>query len=96
MINADTAIVGNGTFFHYCHNAKGLMALRIHWKSCPLCRQTNPDYVANKLVFTVINLSNGNTLLIFSDQLDAINYIQNHPLENLALGDTGYVDTCTK
>ena len=91
MINASTAIVGNGMFFHYCHNGKSLMALRIHWECCPLCLQTNPDYIPNKIVYTVSNLSNNNIYLTFEDQMDAIEYMQTHPNENLALGDTGLV-----
>jgi len=45
-VNADTAIVGSGAFFHYCHKIKGLMALRIHHSNCPLCLQKNPDYIS--------------------------------------------------
>jgi len=94
MINkiASTAIVSNGIFFHYCHNAQSLMALRIHHKFCPLCRQANPDYTSNKLVHTVTDMNSGRDVLIFADIHKAVDYIQNHSSENLALGDTGYVD----
>ena len=92
MSNAATAIVGKGMFFHYCHNVKSLMALRIHHKYCPLCRQVNPDYTPNKLVHTVTDMDSGRDVLIFSDMRKAINYIRDHPLENLAVGDTGYVE----
>jgi len=91
MINASTAIVGNGVFFHYCHKSKGLMALRIHWESCPLCLQKNPDYIPNKVLHIVSNLSNGKNYLAFENQIDAIKYIQKHSNEDLALGDIGYV-----
>jgi len=91
MINVGTAIVGKGFFFHYCHNVKTLMALRVHYKFCPLCKQLNPDYIANKLVHTVTDMDSGRDVLIFSDIHKAINYMQNHPFENFALGDTGYV-----
>jgi len=91
MINADTAIVGKGTFFHYCHSIKSLMALRIHHKFCPFCNQKNPEYIPNILVHTVTDMDSGRDILVFSDIHKAVDYIQNHPFENLALGDTGYV-----
>jgi len=91
MINADTAIVGNGAFFHYCHKLKGLMALRIHHPNCPLCLQKNPGYISNVMVHVVYNLSTGSTVLIFADEQKAIQYIQDHPYDHLALGDSGYV-----
>jgi len=92
MINADTAIVGNGAFVHYCHKAKGLMYLRTHHPCCPLCLQKNPDYISNKLVFPVTKIETGSIVLIFADQNKAIQYIQDHYSDNLALGDTGYVE----
>lgn len=92
MIYADTAIVGNGAFFHFCHGMKGLMALRIHWEECPICTQKNPDYIPNKLVHTVINLSSGKIILVFANQIDAVTYVLKRPFENLALGDTGFVE----
>lgn len=91
MVNAATAIVGNGVFIHYCHKSKTFVVFRIHWSSCPFCSQKNPDYIPNNLVYTVINLKNDNILLTFANQEDAISYIIKHPLDNLALGDTGYV-----
>lgn len=91
MINADTAIVGKGMFIHYCHSMKTLMAFRIHYKSCPFCNQKNPDYIPNSLVHTVTDMITGRDILVFSDIHKAVDYIQNHPMENLALGDTGYV-----
>ncbi len=91
MIYADTAIVSNGLFFHYCHKIKGLMALRIHHPFCQLCSQKNPDYIANKLVHTVTDMSTNRDVLIFADIHKAVQYMQVHPSDNLALGDTGYV-----
>lgn len=91
MKNADTAIVGNGIFVHYCHKIKGLMALRIHHACCPICFQKNPDYTKNKTVHTVINLLTGSIVLVFKDLNNAIKYIHEHPWETLALGDTGFV-----
>ncbi len=91
MKYADTAIVGNGVFVHYCHKIRGLMALRIHHPCCPLCFQKNPDYTQNKMIHTVTNLLTGSTILAFSDVNTAIKYIQDHPWDTLALGDTGYV-----
>ncbi len=90
-MNADTAIVGNGTFTHYCHKLKGLITLRIHHSMCPLCMQKNPDYILNKMVHVVCNFT-GSTVLIFADEQKAIQYIQDHPFDNLALGDSGYVE----
>jgi len=92
MINAETAIVSNGFFIHYCHNIKGLMALRIHHPNCPMCLQKNPDYIQNSLVYPVTNLETGSNVLIFAEQNKAIQYIQDHYSDNLALGDTGYVE----
>ncbi len=92
MITADTAIVRNGTFTHYCHKLKGLMILRTHHQDCCLCKQKNPDYTPNKLVHTVINLLNSSLVMVFAKESDAIKYVQNHPFDHLALGDTGYVD----
>lgn len=91
MINADTAIVGNGIFVHYCHKIRGLLALRIHHACCPICFQKNPDYIKNKMVHTVTNLLTGSNVLIFKDMDKAIKYIQDRPWETLALGDTGFV-----
>ena len=91
MKNANTAIVGNGTFTHYCHKINGLMILRVHHYGCPLCFQKNPDYITNQLVHVVSNLLTGSVVMIFGDELKAIQYIQDHPYDNLALGDTGYV-----
>ena len=91
MINASTAIVSKGTFFHYCHNAKSLLALRIHHKFCPFCTQINPDYTPNKLVYAVTDMDSRQGVLIFADIHKAIDYMQSHPFENLALGDIGYV-----
>ena len=93
MDNANTAIVGNGIFFHYCHKTKGLMALRIHHPNCPLCMQKNPDYILNLLVHVVSNFATGSIVMIFANEVQAINYIQKHPLDNLMLGDAGYVDS---
>jgi len=95
MKNADTAIVGNGIFIHYCHKVKGLMALRIHHEKCLLCSQRNPDYNASTIVFTVSNLLTGAIVLVFEDEQDAIIYMQSHPNDQLALGDTGYVNSGT-
>jgi len=92
MKNADTAIVGNAMFIHYCHTTKTLMALRIHHPYCPLCMQKNPDYITNKMVHTVTNMDTGSDVLIFADIHKAAQYIQDHPHDNLALGDTGYVE----
>ena len=92
MINANTAIVGNGTFTHYCHKIKGLMMLRIHHQHCPVCLQKNPDYIPNKLVHIVTNMETGSDVLIFGDIHKAALYIQDHPYDNLALGDTGFVE----
>jgi len=92
MIYASTAIVCNGTFTHYCHNIKGLMMLRIHHPCCPVCLQKNPDYIQNKLVHTVSNMNTGSDVLIFGDIYKAVQYIQDHPHDNLALGDAGYVE----
>lgn len=91
MKNANTAIVGNGTFTHYCHKINGLMMLRVHHYCCPLCSQKNPDYIPNQLVHVVSNLLTGSVVMIFGDELKAIQYIQDHPYDNLALGDTGYI-----
>ena len=91
-MNADTAIVGNGTFTHYCHALKGLMTLRIHHSKCPLCLQKNPDYTLNEMVHVVYNLYTKSAVLIFADQQKAISYITNHPFDHLALGDSGYVN----
>ena len=92
MIYADTAIVGKGTFTHYCHKIKGLIILRIHHPYCPLCLQKNPDYIPNKLVHTVTNMNTGSDVLVFADIHRAAQYIADHPYDNLALGDTGYVE----
>lgn len=92
MNNADTALVGNGFFFHYCHSIHGLMALRIHHKSCPICLQKNPDYTPNKMVHIVSNIQTGLVVMIFSDQDKAIKYIQDHCTDNLAIGDSGFVE----
>ena len=89
---ADTAIVGNGFFTHYCHKIKSLMILRIHHPHCLLCLQKNPDHTPNKMVFPVTNLETGSNVLIFADQNKAIQYIQVHYSDGLALGDTGYVE----
>jgi len=91
MKNADTAIVGNGIFVHYCHKIRGLLALRIHHACCPICFQKNPDYVKNKTVHTVINLKTGSNVLVFKNLDKAIKYIHDRPWETLALGDTGFV-----
>lgn len=91
MIYADTAIVCKGMFFHYCHKIQGFIVLRIHYPCCPLCFQKNPDYVQNTLVHTVTDLSTGRNLLIFRNINKAIQYIQEHPFETLALGDAGFV-----
>jgi hypothetical protein len=91
MKNADTAIVGNGVFVHYCHKIRGLMALRIRHPCCPICFQKNPDYTQNKMIHTVTNLLTGSIILTFSDVNIAIKYIQDRPWDTLALGDTGYV-----
>jgi len=92
MINADTAIVGNGFFIHYCHEIKGLMCLKICHPCCPLCLQKNPDHIPNKLVFPVTSMETGSTVLIFANQNKAIKYIYDHYSDNLVLGDTGYVE----
>lgn len=89
---ADTAIVANNLFFHYCHRGKGLMALRTHRYNCPLCGQKNPDYLSNKLAHTVTDVKTGSVVMVFADIENAIQYIQEHSSEILLLGDTGYVD----
>ncbi len=91
-MNADTAIVGDGMFIHYCHTLKGFMALRIHHSRCYLCQQQNPDYIPNKMVHVVYSLKRDSTVLIFADEVKAIQYIHDHPLDHLALGDSGYVE----
>lgn len=68
------------------------MALRIHHKLCPMCSQKNPDYISNQLVHTVTDMDTGRDVLIFADIHKAVEYISKHPNENLALGDTGYVN----
>ena len=92
MIPADTAIVGNGFFTHYCHEIKSLMILRICHPCCPMCLQKNPDYISNRQVYPVTNLETGSNVLIFADQNKAIQYIYDHYSDNFALGDTGYVE----
>ena len=91
MINADTAIVGNNCFIHYCHCLKTLVALRIHREGCPFCKQKNPDYIPNKIAYAVIDFNTGTIVMGFEDDKEAIQYIQDHPEENLALTDTGFV-----
>lgn len=90
-MNADTAIVSNGAFFHYCHKTKALMAWRIHHQFCPLCLQKNPDYISNKLIYTVTDMLTTRVVMTFVDIYKAVQYMQDHPNDNLALGDTGYV-----
>lgn len=68
------------------------MALRVHHPNCPLCLQKNPDYISNILVHTVIDMTNNRIVMIFGDMNEAIKYIQDHPLESWALGDSGYVE----
>lgn len=92
MINVDTAIVGNGFFTHYCHKIKSLIILKICHSNCPMCLQKNPDYIRNRTVYSVTDLKTGSNVLIFADQNKAIQYIQDHLFDNLALGDTGYVE----
>jgi len=92
MINADTAMVSDGTFTHYCHEIKSLMILRIHHSNCPMCLQRNPDYISNKLAHTVIDMKTERVVLVFGDADKAVNYVLEHPFDNLALGDTGYVE----
>jgi len=90
---ADTAIVGDGMFIHYCHKLKGFMALRTHHSGCPLCQQKNPDYIPNKMVHIVYSLKRDySTVLIFADEQKAIQYIHDHPFDHLAIGDSGYVE----
>lgn len=94
MKNADTAIVANGTFTHYCHKRNTLKTLPVHHYCCPICSQKNPDYIPNQLVHVVCNLSGsviGSVVMIFRDQLKAVQYIQDHPNDNLAFCDTGYI-----
>lgn len=89
---ADTAIMGNSTFTHYCHKINGLMVLRIHHPNCPLCLQKNPDYIQNKLSHAVIDFSTGKIRIVFADMEKAIQYIQKRPFDNLALEDVGFVE----
>ena len=91
MMKSGTALVVNGVFFHYCHKINSLMALRIHYSSCPLCKQENPDYIQNKIIYTVSDLTTGNVILAFDDEQKAISYMKNHPQELWCLGDTGHV-----
>jgi len=91
LINADTAIVGKNCFIHYCHSLKTLVALRIHREGCPFCRQKNPDYTPNKIAYAVIDFDSGTPVIIFENDIKAIQYIQDHPKENLALTDTAFV-----
>lgn len=91
MDNANTGIVGNGIFFHYCHKISTLMALRVHHSNCPLCNQKNPGYIQNNMIFTVSHLETGCVVMSFADQQRAIDFIQKNPNELWALGDTGYV-----
>ncbi len=88
---ADTAMVGNGIFVHYCHKIRGLMALRIHHPYCPICFQKNPDYTSNKIAHTVIDLLSGRTILTFGDYDTAVKYVQERPWDTLALDTTGFV-----
>jgi len=92
MINADTAIVVNGAFVHYCHKLKALLMLRIYRPHCPLCLQKNPDYILNRLVHVVTNLITRSVVMVFADENKAIQYIQDHDSDNLALDDTGFVE----
>ena len=89
---ADTAIVGNGIFTHYCHKAKTFMVLRIHHSNCPLCMQKNPDYIPNKWAHAVTELNTGKIRMVFADMRKAIQYMQERPLENLVLEDVGFVE----
>ncbi len=91
MINADTAIVGNNCFIHYCHFYKTLVALRIHREGCPSCNQKNPDYISNNWAYAVIDFNTGTPVMVFEDDNEAIQYIQDHPHNNLALSGTGFV-----
>ena len=88
---ADTAIVGKGFFIHYCHDVKSFMALKVSRAACPFCSQKNPDYIPNQIIYTVTSLVNGSLIMAFANQDSAIAYIQKHPLEPWALGDSGYV-----
>lgn len=93
MISADTGIVRNGFFFHYCHKNKTMMALQVRWEKCPFCYQKNPDYIRpTKVIYTISNIPTGSQVMSFADQRKAIDYICNHPEEQFALGDTGYVE----
>ncbi len=91
MINAATAIVTTGFFTHYCHPGKSFMVLRIHHEACPICLQKNPAYIPNTPIWTILSLDTGSTVLTFKKEAEAIKFIYEHPLQNLALGDTGLV-----
>jgi len=90
-MKAETALVTDKFFFHYCHKLKGLMCLRIYHEKCPLCDQKNPAYIKNRMIFLVTDYDN-RPIMAFTDHRDAYDFICENPQGEYILHDTGFVE----
>ncbi len=90
-MKAETALVTDRFFFHYCHKIKGLMCLRIHHEKCQLCGQKNPDYTKNKMIFLITDYEN-RPIMAFTEQELAYDFINKNPQGEYILHDTGLVE----
>jgi len=90
-MKAETALVTDKFFFHYCHKAKGFICLRIHHEKCFLCGQKNPDYTKNKMIFLITDYEN-RPIMAFTNQDKAYHFIGKNPQAQYILHDTGLIE----
>ncbi len=90
-MKAETALVSDTFFFHYCHKIKGFLCLRIYHEKCNICGQKNPNYIQNKLIFLVTDYDNI-PIMAFTDAEKSYDFISQNPLANYILHDTGLVE----
>ncbi len=90
-MKAETALVTDRFFFHYCHKIKGFMCLTIKHQNCFLCGQKNPSYIKNKMIFLVTDYDSS-PILAFTDQRKAFEFMSKNPEAEYMIHDTGLVE----
>jgi len=88
---ADTAIVTENYFFHYCHRMKTFVALQLHHPSCPYCYQKNPLGIPNSHIIFLVTDFSGRPIMSFEDQYATIEFLQKNWQKGYMLRDIGYV-----
>jgi len=86
----DRILKGN-CYIHFCLKNKSWMAFRYHINKCPFCGYKNPDGDDRTKSITMVMTFDGNPVVSFESDMEAIAFTQRHHKEDLILTNVGYI-----